>query len=206
MSSAERLEVFSVNQYLSLEEQALIKSEYIDGWIRAMTGGTVRQNRVKVNGLILLGTLLKGRTCQPYDSDMKLRIHHHGRTRFYYPDIQVVCDSNDATAVYQDHPVLVIEVLSPSTRQIDLDEKMTAYLGISSLECYIALEQYQPIAIVMRRTLGGFLRESIEGLDANIDLPFLECSLSMREIYDRIEFTAECVQEPELEYVIGSSL
>ncbi len=206
MSSAERLEFVSVDQYLSLEERARTKSEYINGWIRAMSGATIRHNRVKVNCIGQLIQLLKGQTCQPYDSDMKLRVQYQGGTRFYYPDLQVVCDSNELTAVFQDRPVLVIEVLSPSTRQIDLDEKMTAYLNIASLECYIVLEQHQPIAIVMRLTQEGFLRETVQGAYATIDLPFLGCSLSMQEIYERIEFTAECVQEPELEYEVGSSL
>jgi Uma2 family endonuclease len=102
--------------------------------------------------------------------------------------------------VFQDHPVLIIEVLSPSTRQYDLDEKLSAYLQIPSLECYIVLEQHQPVAIVMRRTNGGFLRELFEGIDAAIDLPFLDGKLSLCDIYDRVEFTPYCVQEPELEY------
>jgi hypothetical protein len=79
---------------------------------------------------------------------------------------------------------------------------MSAYLTIPSLECYIALEQHQPIAIVMRRTKDGFLRETVEGIDAVIDLSFLSCSLSMREIYDGVEFTPECVRELELEYKV----
>jgi Uma2 family endonuclease len=99
--------------------------------------------------------------------------------------------------------VLIIEVLSPSTRRYDLDEKMTAYLTIPSLECYIALEQHQPIAIVMRRSNGGFLRELVEGIEQTIDLPFLGCSLPMRDIYEGIEFTAECVQEPDPEYELS---
>jgi Uma2 family endonuclease len=131
---------------------------------------------------------------------MKVHINREGSKRFYYPDVQVVCQSNDPMSVFQDQPVLIIEVLSPSTRRYDLDEKMTAYLTIPSLECYIALEQHQPIAIVMRRANGGFLREMIEGIERTIDLPFLGCSLPMRDIYDGIEFTAECVQEPDPEY------
>ncbi len=203
MSSAERPDYVSVEDYLASEEQARTKSEYIDGWVRAMAGGSVRHNQVKANCMIHLGSLLKRNPCRPYDSDMKVRIKNRRNIRFYYPDLQVVCESNAPTAVFQDHPVLIIEVLSPSNRQYDLDEKMAAYLSIPSLECYIALEQHQPIAIVMRRTSGGFLREFIEGVEANIDLPFLGCSLPMREIYDGIQFTVECVQEPELEYEVG---
>lgn len=200
MSSAEQPQYCSVEEYLAIEEQAQTKSEYIDGWIRAMTGATNRHNCVKINCLVHLVNQLKGQRCRPFDSDTKVHIDREGRRRFYYPDVQVVSQSNDQLSVFQDQPVLIIEVLSPSTRRYDLDEKMAAYLTIPSLECYIALEQHQPIAIVMRRSHGGFLRQTIQGIDQSIDLPFLGCSLPMREIYDGIEFTAECVQEPDPEY------
>jgi Uma2 family endonuclease len=203
MSSAERPEYFSVDEYLAMEGQARTKSEYIDGWIRAMIGPTLRHNLVKGNCYFWLRNLLKGNPCCPFDSDTKVRIDRERMKRFYYPDVQVVCESNEQTSVFQDHPVLIIEVLSPSTRRYDLDEKMTAYLTIPALKCYLVLEQHQPHAIVMRRTNGGFLREDIEGVQAKIDLPFLGCSLSMQEIYEGIEFTADCVQESELEYEVG---
>lgn len=203
MSSAERPEYFSVDDYLNLEEQAQSKNEYVDGWIRAMSGATLRHNMVSVNALVSLATLLKGNPCRPFNSDTKVRIHRAGMKRFYYPDLQVVCKSNEPTSVFQDQPVLIIEVLSPSTRRYDLDEKMAAYLTIASLEYYIALEQHQPIAIVMSRTADGFLREVIEGIKTDIKLPVLECTLSMREIYEGIEFTADCIQEAEMEYEIN---
>ncbi len=200
MSSAEQPKYHSVEEYLALEEQAQTKSEYIDGWIRAMTGATNRHSYVSINCLVSLANQLKGKRCRPFHCDTKVRINREGSKRFYYPDVQVVCQPNDPMSVFQDQPVLIIEVLSPSTRRYDLDEKMTAYLTIPSLECYIALEQHQPIAIVMRRVNGGFLRELVEGIERTIDLPFLGCSLPMRDIYDGIEFTAECVQEPDPEY------
>jgi Uma2 family endonuclease len=188
---------------LNLEELAQSKNEYVDGWIRAMSGATLRHNMVSVNALVSLATLLKGNPCRPFNSDTKVRIDRAGMKRFYYPDLQVVCKSNEPTSVFQDQPVLIIEVLSPSTRRYDLDEKMAAYLTIASLEYYIALEQHQPIAIVMSRTADGFLREVIEGIKTDIKLPVLECTLSMREIYEGIEFTADCIQEAEMEYEIN---
>jgi Uma2 family endonuclease len=121
MTSAEQPEYFSVDQYLSKEEQALTKSEYIDGWIRALCGSTLRHNRVAGNCYYTLRNLLKGKPCQPFNSDTKVRIFHEDKKRFYYPDVQVVCKSNEPTSVFQDRPVLVIEVLSPSTRRYDLD-------------------------------------------------------------------------------------
>jgi Uma2 family endonuclease len=206
MSSAEKPKHYSVEEYLDMEEVAQSKNEYIDGWIRAMTGATIRHNCIKLNCLVQLASQLKGQKCRPFDSDTKIRIHRAGRKRFYYPDAQVVCQSNDPLSVFQDHPVLIIEVLSPATRQYDLDEKMNAYLTISSLECYIALEQHQPIAIIQRRSNDGFVKQTIEGLEVCIELPFLDCSLSMREIYEGVEFTDQCIQEtdPEYEMIEGS--
>ena len=200
MSTAEQPEFVSTENYLVKEESAITKSEYIDGWIRAMTGGTIRHNQVKGNSFFALKRDLQGQKCQPFDSDTKLRILRAGKKRFYYPDVQVVCDSNESTSVFQDFPVLIIEVLSPSTRQIDLDEKMAAYLDIETLQCYILVEQHKPLAIVMRRTDGGFLRQTIEGIEQGIELPFLGIRLAMRDIYDGIEFTATCVQEPDSQY------
>jgi len=200
MSSAEVPRFVTVDDYLAAEESAFGKSEYVDGWVRAMTGGSVRHSSVKINCSASLVNALKGHRCRPYDSDMKVRVRRAGTARFYYPDLQVVCDSSPSTSAYQDSPVLIIEVLSPSTRSYDLDEKMNAYLQIPSLQCYIVLEQHQPVAIVLRRSEGGFLRQQIEGIDETIALPFLDCELAMRDIYDRIEFAPTCVQEDEARY------
>lgn len=201
MSSAERPNYFSVDEYLAAEEFVLTKSEYVDGRVRAMTGASLRHNIVSANAFVSLHNTLRGKDCRPFQSDTKVRIERDNLKRFYYPDVQVVCESNDQLSVFQDRPVLILEVLSPSTRRYDLDEKMSAYLSIASLQTYILLEQHQPIAIVMRRVKDGFLREVIEGIEASIDLPFLSCSLPLREIYEGVEFTSECVQEPELEYL-----
>jgi Uma2 family endonuclease len=200
MSSAEVPQFITVDEYLAAEDQAQTKHEYIEGWMRAMTGATVRHNIIKSNCLIHLGRRLRGKPCRPFDSDMRLQIRHNQGVRFYYPDLQVICESSPQNAVYQDSPVLIIEVLSPSTRQYDLDEKMQAYLQISTLVCYIVLEQHQPQAIVMRRTEGGFLRECIEGMQSAIELPFLQCSLNLSDIYEDVEFTQFCVQESDAEY------
>jgi Uma2 family endonuclease len=200
MSSAEHPEYMTVDQYLALEELTPYKSEYIDGWVRAMIGPTLRHNLVKGNCYLALGNFFKGKSCHPFDSDTKVRIDRKGMKRFYYPDIQLVCESNQQTSIFQDNPVLIVEVLSSSTRRYDLDEKMTAYLGITSLQYYLVLEQHQPIAIVMRRTALGFLREDVQGIEAKIDLPWLGYTLAMRDIYDGVEFTDDCVQEPEAEY------
>ncbi len=200
MSSADKPELVSVEDYLAREEVARFKSEYIDGWIRAMTGASIRHNCIAGNCFLNLGNTLRGKPCKPYNSDTKVRIIREGKRRFYYPDVQVVCDSNNPLLVYQDLPVLIIEVLSPSTRANDLHEKLEAYQSILSLECYIVLEQHQPIATLWRRSQRGWIKETIQGIDTTIELPFLNCTLALRDIYEDIEFTDTCVQEPDPEY------
>ena len=200
MSSADKPDFYSAEEYLQLEAQSLRKSEYVDGWIRAMTGASIRHNCIKLNCTILLGNNLKGQKCRPYDSDTKVRIFRDGKRRFYYPDVQVVCESNDPSSVFQDRPVLIIEVLSPSTRASDLHEKLEDYQSIPSLECYIVLEQHQPIASMWRKANRGWIKETIQGIDSTIDLPFLSFTLALKDIYEDIAFTDTCVQEPDPEY------
>ena len=200
MSGAEVPSYVSIEEYLASEALARTKSEYVDGWIRAMSGSSLRHNRVTGNCFLSLVNQLKHQRCTPFNSDTKVRIVREKSKRFYYPDLQVVCQSNDPSSVYLDLPVLIIEVLSPSTRNYDLHEKMEAYLTILSLECYIVLEQHQPLAIVMRRTQLGFVRETVQGTESTIDLPFLGCWLAMKDIYEGIEFTDTCVQEADPEY------
>ncbi len=200
MSAAKQPEFVRVEEYLTAEDFAVTRSEYVDGWVRGMTGGTSRHSSVKMNCGHLLVKNLRGKRCRPFDSDMKVRIRHDGSTRFYYPDFHVVCEPQDQLDKYHDQPVAIIEVLSPSTRVYDLDEKLNAYLSIAMLQYYVILEQHMPFAIVMRRTPAGFLRETYEGIDATIDLPFIDCKLPLRDIYEGVEFTPTCVQEPEASY------
>jgi Uma2 family endonuclease len=158
------------------------------------------------NCFVALSLLLKGKPCRPFNSDSKVRIDREGMRRFCYPDVQLVCRSNDPLSVFQDHPVLIIEVLFPSTRRYDLDNTMAAYLNMPSLEFYIVLEQHQPLAIVMRQSNGRFLREMVEGIEQSIDLLFLGCYVPMQAIYECVEFTAEYVEGPNSEFELTQLL
>ena len=203
MSSAEKPDYVTVQEYLLQEQSSIIKHEYVDGWVRAMTGATNRHNRIGINCTFQLMKQLQGKPCQPYNSDTKVRIQQRGSTRFYYPDLQVVCDPNSESESFQDHPKLIIEILSASTRRIDLDEKLVAYTQITSLDYYIIFEQHQPQAILMRRIEGLFTRELIEGLSAMIELPSLSCSLALKDVYDGVTFSSVNVKEAEMLYEKG---
>ena len=86
---------------------------------------------------------------------------------------------------------MIFEVLSRSTRRIDLGEKKDAYLTIPSLRVYGLIEQDEPAIVVFRREAKAFTREIYEGLGAVIPLPEIEIELPLSEIYDRIRFSPE---------------
>jgi Uma2 family endonuclease len=94
-----------------------------------MEGGSSRHNQVKLNCIYHLMQHLRGQQCRVFDSDTKASIFGDVFKRFYYSDTQIVCEPNRPTEVYQDKPVLIIEVLSALTRQHDLDEKSKPICG-----------------------------------------------------------------------------
>lgn len=205
MSSAEKLEWMDVATYLRLEATTPHKSEYVDGVLRSMAGAINRHNLIATNALVALAIQLRGKPCRAYNSDTKIRIRRRESTWFYYPDASVICLPNEPTDAYQDRPVMVLEVLSRSTRGTDLDEKLSHYLSIPSLEYFLALEQTAPQAILMRRVDKGFLRETYEGLDSVIHLPEIGCDLSLGEVYSDIDFSPEAIREELPDYAHATS-
>lgn len=101
----------------------------------------------------------------------------------------VVCASNNATDHFQDSPVVIVEILSDSTRRADLGEKRDAYLTIPSLKVLIFVEQESPSVTVYRRQSGGgFAIEHHTGLETTLPLPEIEASLSLADLYERVKF------------------
>jgi Uma2 family endonuclease len=119
---------------------------------------------------------------------MKVRIRQSRSTRFYYPDLSVVCHHNSGENTFQDSPVVIVEVISESTRRVDENEKRDAYLSINSLSVYILLESNVAEALLYRRSDEGFVCETYRGLDALIPLPEIDCDLSLGEVYDQVQF------------------
>lgn len=189
MSALKRPAPITVEDYLAGELVSEVKHEYLGGEVHAMAGASNRHNKVAMNTLLTLGTSLRGKPCRPFNSDTKVRIHYFNHTRFYYPDAMVVCDENRDEDQWQDRPVVIVEVLSESTRRTDLAEKRDAYLTIPSLRVLIFAEPDRPALIVHRRaTDGGFVREDYTGLDAVVLLPEIESSLPLAEVYEGVDF------------------
>ena len=189
MAAVEPPDFITVSDYLAGEEISETKHEYIGGTVHAMAGATNRHNSIAVNSLASLHGQLRGKTCQPFNSDTKVRIEFPDHTRFYYPDAVVVCQTNPATDHFQNQPVVVIEILSDSTRRADLGEKRDAYLTISSLKVLLFVEPDAPsVSLHRRMPEGGFAIERHAGIDAVIPLPEIEATLALSDVYERVEF------------------
>jgi Uma2 family endonuclease len=132
---------YSIKEYLTLEKDSLEKHEYYKGEIFAMAGAGARHNIISVNIISALAAGLKGKDCQPYGSDM--RIHIPENSLFTYPDISIICgdiitsiDNEDAVT----QPVVIIEILSASTKDYDRGEKFRLYRAIRTLKEYILID------------------------------------------------------------------
>lgn len=201
MSSVPHFQPISVREYLEGERNAKRKHEYLEGFVYAMAGESNLHNRLATNATVLLGSQLRGRPCQVFNSDTKIRIQLAHGTRFYYPDASVVCQPNSKDDVFHDSPVVIIEVISESTLRTDEYEKREAYFSIESLCVYILVEQSAAIALVYRKSDSGFVRESFANLDAVIPLPEIECELQLNELYENATFpTAEQLREQSQSY------
>ncbi|WP_425396302.1 Uma2 family endonuclease [Aeoliella sp.] len=191
MTAAKQLEFVSVADYLAGEQLSDVKHEYAGGYVYAMAGARTVHNRIATNWLLITGNHLRGQPCEPFNSDMKVRVQLPAHTRFYYPDGTVVCDANDPDDLYQDRPVIIAEVLSEATRRIDEGEKREAYLTIPTLAAYLLIETDSPRVVMHRRTNGGFVAECYDGLDAVVPMPGIDVELPLAELYERVEFKAE---------------
>jgi Uma2 family endonuclease len=197
MNAVPKRQPISEADYLAGELISRVKHEYRAGYVYAMAGAKVVHNRIATNVIVALGKQLAGKPCQPFNSDMKIRVNFSNQLRFYYPDVSVICESNPPDDSYQERPRLVVEVISPSTRRIDEGEKLEAYLSLSSLAVYMLVEPSQPAVVVYRREGQSFTRTYYEDLNSVIALPEIEAELSLADIYANVEFVPEPSEDEE---------
>jgi Uma2 family endonuclease len=182
------LELVSADDYLAAERASEGKHEYSCGYVYAMAGARTQHNRVAVAFVSAMYAKLRGRPCEPFNSDMKVRIKTPAETRFYYPDGMIVCEPNPPGDEFQDRPVVIAEVLSVSTRRTDEVEKREAYLTIPTLSAYLLIETERPHVFVYHRAADGFTARAYDALDATIPLAAIGAELALAELYERVDF------------------
>lgn len=186
MSVAIQLRPVPIDEYLDGESRSERKHEYVDGVVYAMVGASNSHNRIATNVTGLLHARLRGSRCEVFNADAKVRVRLPSGTRFYYPDASVVCNPNRGEDTFHDAPVVIVEVLSESTRRTDEHEKREACAAIDSLLVYVLLEQEAAAAVVYRRGESGFAREVRAGFDAVISLEEVGCELRLADVYANV--------------------
>jgi Uma2 family endonuclease len=193
-----KLNTITIPDYLAGELVSPEKHEYLGGVVYAMAGGTNRHNAIASNILISLGSRLRGKPCRPFNSDTKVQVIFPTHTRFYYPDAMVVCRPSDERLSFQEAPVVIVEVLSRSTRRLDEGEKRDAYFQLPSLQAYVLVDQECRRLTIWRRGDQGFQAEVQDGADASLDLPELGFNIPFTEIYEGVELGAELSPEMDV--------
>lgn len=144
-------ERMTFDEYLDYAATARIRYEYLAGELIAMSGATRRHNRIAGRIYRALADHLKGGPCEPFMSDVLVRVRVDRDDCGYYPDVMVVCDRDPHEERFVTNPKLIVEVLSPSTAHVDRGEKRYNYRRIPLLEEYVLVEQEAPEVTIFRR-------------------------------------------------------
>ena len=180
----------TIEEYIELDKNSEERFEYFNGEIFSMAGGTPNHTRIARNVCNRLTQRLGDRDCEVFPSDMRIKVPADAPYR--YPDVSAVCGKQNYE-MFQGlemltNPVLLVEVLSPSTAAYDLDAKFTAYQSIPSFCEYLVIAQDRPHVIRHVRQPQGWLRTEVNGLQNEVTLESLEVALPLSEIYARVQF------------------
>lgn len=166
--------------YLKSELASDIKHEYMAGRIYAMSGASKNHERIAGNLYREFGNHLKQSPCEPFSSDIKVKAGN----QFFYPDVMVVCEDDTPSEYYTSSPILIVEVLSPSSRRVDETVKRMAYQALPSLREYILIEQDFVDVEMCRLSEGWIPRHYFLGDEVHFEC--IGLVLPVEEIYSRV--------------------
>lgn len=186
---------YTPEQYLAMERQAETKSEYYHGEIFAMAGASRRHGTIVFNCNRVIGNQILDRPCEGFTSDMRVQVS----AAYYYPDIVVVCGEPQFADGYGDtllNPMVVIEVLSPSTEAYDRGLKFLEYRRTSSLRQYVLISQdAMRVELYVRQNDGHWLLTDLDSPDDVLHLETIGCAITLSDIYRNVTFPAEPMAE-----------
>ncbi len=177
-------------EYLAIERAAEFKSEFFDGEMFAMAGGTPQHSLIATNLARELGNQLIGGQCVAYNADLRIKVEATGLCT--YPDLSVICgplqfaEGTDDTVV---NPTLLVEVLSDGTEAFDRGKKFEHYRQIVTLQEYLLVSQKEPrIEQFIRQPGGRWLLNEAAGLEARVEVPSLRITLALAGIFAKVRF------------------
>lgn len=180
----------SAEEYLAIERSSDFRSEYIDGEMVAMAGGSWEHSLIIGNTLAELKRQLRGGPCKVQANDLRVQAADGLQT---YPDVLVVCGEPAFADEHRDmvtNPKLILEVLSPTTESYDRGRKFESYRTIPSLEEYVLVSQERPhVERFLRQPEGTWLFADAAGLQEIVSLSSIGCRLSLETLYEGVELS-----------------
>jgi Uma2 family endonuclease len=183
---------WTYEEYLVYEASHPGRHEYYRGVIYAMSGGTRDHNIISGNIYVSLRTQMRGRSCMAYNSDMQVGFANEEAC--FYPDIAAVCGEEQIQSFKGDrllNPMVLLEVLSPSTENYDKKAKFETYQLIPSLTDYLLVRQDRVHVMHYSRQEEDWPSTIYRELTDEIDLPSIGCRLKLAEIYEGITWEAQ---------------
>lgn len=173
-------EKITEQEYLATEAHAAVKREYIGGEVYAMAGAHRNHNHLTGNLFGEIRSHLKGQSCAVFQSDLRVKVEQD----YFYPDVVVDCVGQQD--YWTDTPVIIVEVLSKSTRQMDKTFKRHAYCRLPTLQEYLLIEQ-DLVEIEVWRRQGMYWEQSIYYLGDQLTLHSIGLTLAVHDIYERVQ-------------------
>ncbi len=191
MAAEPQKKFISPDEYLTMEAVSPVKHEYHNGEIFQMAGASFAHNLLTMNVSGSLFNRIDKKQCSVVQNEMRLKIEASGL--FTYPDVMVVCGKPELVKSRGldnlVNPVLIVEVLSPSTEAYDKGDKFDHYRSLESLREYVLVWQDKKrVARYSRQEDGGWSLHDFIGENADLELRSVGCTLTMDEIYDKVEF------------------
>ena len=184
MRHAPTIDGMSPAEFLAWQAHQAESYELVDGRPQMMTGATRRHDFIVTNAIASFRTRLRGGPCRPSTDDIAVIAPNENVRR---PDLTIDCGPVEAGSMETDHPVLVLEVLSPSTAHVDKFEKLEEYKGIPSVSYIVIVDASRPhVVLYLRDESRAWSQMSFVGLDSVIGLPALACELPLSELYEDV--------------------
>ena len=180
---------YSAEEYLAIDREADYKSEYVAGEIFAMGGASPKHVLIAGNTAGELRNRLRDTNCQVYSAD--LRIQAESDNAYYYPDVVVVCGRPEYSDNRRDtvtNPLVIVEVLSPATRNYDRGDKIAHYRRLDSLREYILIDQEACHVEHFVRKEGIWEFSESDDCQGSLVIPTLDIAIALKEIYAKLEF------------------
>ena len=179
---------WTAEEFLAFEAKSDFKHELIDGEVYDMTGGTGEHSQIAANIIRSLGNLLETSSCRVHTSDMMLKVSDD---RYLYPDVSVVCgqpEYEDDSRLALLNPILVVEVTSPSSAEVDRGSKRESYMQLPSVQAYLLIDQHRIYAELFQRADVGWRMQVFTSFDDVVSIEALNVELPLALIFRGVSF------------------